>query len=443
MLGIAFGLEMKCLTMNLLTTCTASNPLRIAMLCIHSSPLGPLGSVNTGGMSVYVRELARYLGILGHEVDIFSYGPGPAQPIALSANVRLVYLNDGHAGKMSKDALPDHLTAIYQLLDRHRRINSIEYDLIHSHYWISGVVGAMVQAQWRCPHITMFHTLGLVKNLSTPLENESDRRIAHERWLAKVTDHIIVPAKLEHDHLVRHYHARSEKVSIIPCGVNLALFRTLDRSVARRQLSVAETTRLLLYVGRFAPLKGLDLLIDAVGSLKPDYPRLRLMIVGGDGPNAASTRILEELVQLRGLISCVDFAGRVDQERLPPYYNAADLLVLPSHYESFGLVVLEALACGTPVAATPVGAAETLLRTGRNGILFNNSTAESVVRGIRHMLDRSPNQRTTGEHIRTTVLNYGWDRIAAAVAKTYDTLLREHEPKQRLEFYPAGTIYPN
>ena len=429
--------------MNISPTYTARNPLRIAMLSIHSSPLGPLGSVNTGGMSVYVRELARYLGTLGHEVDIFTYAPGPAEPVALSTNVRLVHLNDAHAGKISKEGLPDHLNAIYHLLDRHRRTHGIEYDLIHSHYWISGVVGAMAQAQWRRPHITMFHTLGLVKNLSTRNENESDRRIAHERWLAKVADHIIVPAQLEHDHLVRHYHASSANVSIIPCGVDLSLFQTLDRSTARRQLAVGDTTRLLLYVGRFAPLKGLDHLIGAVGSLKPDYAGLRLMIVGGDGPRADSTRALEQLVQQRGLASCVDFAGRVDQDRLPAYYNAADLLVLPSHYESFGLVVLEALACGTPVAATPVGAAETLLRGGSNGILFSNSTADSVARGIRQMLDRPLDQRPSGEHIRATVLDYGWDRIASAVANTYDTLLRAHDPGQRPEFYAAGTIYPN
>jgi D-inositol-3-phosphate glycosyltransferase len=429
--------------MNPLTVHPADTPLRIAMLSIHSSPLGPLGTQNTGGMSVYVRELSRHLGSFGHCVDIFTCVPGPSHPIPLGPNVRLIHLTGTADGEISKEHLPDHLTRIYHLLDRQRRAFGIDYDLIHSHYWISGVVGAMAQAQWRCPHLTMFHTLGIVKNISTRKENESDRRIAHERWLAKVADHIVVPAQRESDHLVHYYHARPENISVIPCGVDLNLFQPFDRASARSQLSLAANAELLLYVGRFAPLKGLDGLVDALRDLKPRYPHLRMMVVGGDGPQATSTRTLEQLVYRNGLSSCVDFAGRVDQDCLPPYYSAADVLVLPSHYESFGLVVLEALACGTPVAAAPVGAVESIVRTGFNGTLFRSAAAHHVAQGLQRMLDRPKERRPAAERIRTTVLTYGWDHIAVAVANTYADLLRQHDPGQSTEVYLAGAIYPN
>ncbi len=413
------------------------------MLSIHSSPIGPLGTQNTGGMSVYVREISRLLGAAGHRIDIFTHDAARGtRTVRLYPNVRLISLDTG-AGPLDKEQLVNHLPRLFEALEAFRLADDIEYDLIHSHYWLSGVVGAMAQARWRCPHLTMFHTLGIVKNNTASGENESARRIAHERWLAKVADHIVVPARGEQVNLMRHYHTSGERLGIIPCGVDLAHFRPLDRTAVRRRLGIDPRSDVVLYVGRFAALKGIDRLIGALARLRQQFPELRLLVIGGDGAKAESTCALERLAAEHGVSDKVTFVGRVDQAELPPYYNAADLLALPSHYESFGLVVLEALACGTPVAGTPVGAVASVVVEGLNGTILASPAVNDVAGGIARMVSQPRSARPTGESVRATVADYAWSGIAAAVARRYDLLLRGHNPAQAPEFYTAVNIYPN
>jgi D-inositol-3-phosphate glycosyltransferase len=433
--------------------------LRIAMLSIHSSPIGPLGSQNTGGMSVYIRELAHELGLAGHHVDIFTSNRETVQQVALSPNVRLIHLDqlfradqplgsdqprgaDRHRGlQIDKEALCSFLPDVFNALERFRRSEQLTYDLIHSHYWISGVVGAMAQMNWRCPHTVMFHTLGIVKNRTASAEHESDRRIAHERWLAKMADHIIAPANREQENLLRFYHAHPERISVIPCGVNLDMFRPQDPLASRLKLGFDPQAKIILYVGRFAPLKNLDKLLGAVALLKRQWPGIRLVIVGGDGPDAENFKALERLAGQLGVQSQVTFAGRVQQHKLPPYYNAADLLVLPSHYESFGLVVLEALACGTPVAVTPVGAVESILRNDISGTLIQSTAVEDVAEGIARILSRPAAKKPTAELIRSTVREFSWPRIASSVVDIYQTLV-EAPLDERSRYHSAGSPLP-
>jgi D-inositol-3-phosphate glycosyltransferase len=412
------------------------------MLSIHSSPIGPLGTQNTGGMSVYVREVSRLLGAAGHDIDIFTHTGCGMQPVSLDPRVRLIAL-DAASGPIAKEQLINHLPRLFESLERFRQEEGLDYDLIHSHYWLSGVVGAMAQARWRCPHLTMFHTLGIIKNHTGSGENESARRIAHERWLAKVADHIVVPARSEHSNLTRHYHAPGERLGIIPCGVDLEQFRREDRAAARRRLGIPEQADVMLYVGRFAPLKGIDRLIGALALLRDRFPDLQLLVVGGDGDTAASTRALKRLAVELAVSDKVIFKGRVEQSALPPYYNAADLLALPSHYESFGLVVLEALACGTPVAGTAVGAVASIVTEGVNGSIIASPEINDVADGIARIVALPREERPGGDAVRATVADYGWPRIAAAVARRYQLLLRGHDPAQAPEFYTARNVYPN
>jgi D-inositol-3-phosphate glycosyltransferase len=392
-------------------------------------------------MSVYVREVSRCLGAAGHRVDIFTYGT-KASTVQLYLNVRLIQLRTRGAG-LSKEQLAGHLPQIFEALEKYRLSQGLIYDLIHSHYWISGVVGAMAQARWCTPHLTMFHTLGVVKNHTGSGENESERRIAHERWLAKVADHIVAPSRLERQNLWRFYHAPADRVGIIPCGVDLAHFRPMDREAARRRLGIARDADVALFVGRFARLKGLDNLIAAIALLSARFPRLQLLVIGGDGPRASSTRDLQQVAEKLKIGDRVRFVGRVEQEYLPPYYAAADLLALPSYYESFGLVVLEALACGIPVVGTPVGAVETIVTDGLNGSVIASAKADEIARGMARILSRPPQRRMRGEAMRATVSDYGWPRIAEAVARTYELLLRGHDPALAPEFYSAINIYSN
>jgi D-inositol-3-phosphate glycosyltransferase len=400
--------------------------LRIAMLSIHSSPIGPLGTLNTGGMSVYIRELARWLGAAGHRIDIFTYAPGQRREITLYPGVRLIHLN-GKRGNIAKEQLPNHLQQVFDALEGYRLSQDRTYDLVHSHYWLSGMVGAMAQTRWNCPHLTMFHTLGALKNKTDSVENESDHRIVRERKLVHSVDGIVVPARKELDNLLLDYYAPSDKISVIPCGVNLEQFQPLDRTAARAAIGLAQDDPVALYVGRFAPLKGLNLLLAAVARLKKRLPNLKLLVAGGDGPRSTGTLDLLEQSRQLGITAQVSFVGRVEHDDLPNYYNAADLLVVPSHYESFGLVVLEALACGTPVAATRFGAAETVLQPGLNGTIIAGPDAGSVAEAMHRQLTRPSQERLSGSRIRKTVTAYDWRRIAARVADLYHQLVENYD----------------
>ncbi len=405
------------------TSFTKGYPWRIAMLSIHSSPTGPLGTRDNGGMSVYVRELSRWLGRRGHQIDIFTCASNDVAETTLSPNVRLIQLGVAEETALTKERLPAYLPQVFRALDHYRGTRQLTYDLIHSHYWISGVVGAIAQSRWHIPHLTMFHTLGAAKNGTLSGENESDGRIAHERWLAMAADHIVVPAKRELDHLLGLYHARRSKISIVPCGVDLELFQPMAREQARLGLDLPLDVPIVLYVGRFAPLKGIERLLSAVQRLRRRFPRLQLMIVGGDGPGAETTRGLIDAARGMGIEDAVRFMGRVDQTRLPPYYCAADLLAIPSYYESFGLVVLEALACGTPVVATPVGAVETIVQSDLNGVIVAGNGTQDIADGIESILAIPAGQRAAAARVRATVDSYGWPRIASAVEDAYAALL--------------------
>lgn len=396
------------------------------MLSLHSSPIGPLGTQNTGGMSVYVRELSRYLGRRGHRVDIFTCAGSTPPEIGLYPNVRLITLDQGRFAQISKEALPDYLPRLAQAVEGFRRDHGATYDLIHSHYWISGVVGAIIQVQWQCPHLTMFHTLGAAKNRNGSGENETALRIGHEQRLAAAADRIVAPSQAELDNLARHCHAPREKIAVVPCGVDLALFFPRDRLAARRRLGLSPDAQLVLFVGRFAPLKAVDRLIEAVAGLRRSLPRLQLILVGGDDPAAPGTLSLNQLVDHLGIRDGIYFAGCIDHADLTDYYCAADLLALPSHYESFGLVVLEAMACGTPVAVTSVGVAATIVRPGINGAIIAAPETKAMAETIANFFETPEAQRPSVAQVRASVQNYGWQSVAEAIAQLYSAMTKAH-----------------
>ena len=396
-----------------------NKPPHIAMLSIHSSPIGPLGTQDTGGMSVYVCETARWLGRRGFAVDIFTCARGSTAEVELFANVRLIHLGRNRFAEISKSHLPSYVEDIFRCLEKYRRDIGRAYDWVHSHYWISALVGSMASRHWHCPHVTTFHTLGAVKNDTACGENEPLGRIASERRLADRVDAMIVPAQREKDHLVRHYKANPAKIHVVSCGVNLVRFKPMDRNRMRARLGLDRRADILLYVGRFAVLKGIDILVGAMGHLGDIMPELRLLLVGGDGPGAASTLAVEAQVRELKIQDRVSIVGRIDPSDLPYYYSAADLLVLPSHYESFGLVVLEALACGTPVLATPVGAVESVIIAGLNGAIVAAPEIGAVSHGIARFLATPRQWRTGQEEVRATAKGFGWASVAERIEAVY------------------------
>jgi D-inositol-3-phosphate glycosyltransferase len=398
------------------------------MLSIHSSPIGELGKKDTGGMSVYVRELARSLGKRGHRVDVFTrlQDPGWQPQVQLYENVRLIHLRAGNNGYMPTLALYPYLDDFFFELERFRASERLRYDLIHSHYWLSGQVGMRLQERWMVPHMFMFHTLGMLKNITVKDEHESDLRIATEKDLVQNCQRILAATERERKHLLRYYEAHPEKICVVPCGVNLDLFRPIDKRSARRQLGFADNESIVLYVGRLAPIKGIERLLEAMTHLKRLKP-LRLLIVGGDDRDTRESRDLQRLSQELGIQDAVTFVGRVDHEKLPPYYCAADVLVLPSHYETFGLVALEALASGTPVVATRVGAMETILREGETGSVVANGAPQILAVGIEKFLGGSWTGALPAAAIRASVFGFGWNTVASAIIDEYATLLQEFQ----------------
>jgi len=415
--------------------------LTIAMLCIHSSPTGRLGSANTGGMSIVVRETARELAGQGHRVDIFTAaGDDHRQKIvALHGNVRLVKLAGKPAGTIPKADLYDYLPRYFQALNSFVREDGRAYDLLHSHYWLSARLGLWAQEEWDLPHMITYHTLARLKLDVGPQEAEPLRRMQWERRLARACHRMLVATEQEKETLVAQAQIAASKVGVVPFGVNTATFKTLRPDRARRRLGLDKSAALILFVGRFVSIKGLERLLAAV-ALVAEPENIMLLLIGGDGAGADTTVRLRSLADHLGIGDRVQFIGRVAHADLPDYYNAADLLVLPSYYESFGLVVLEALASGTPVVATPVGLVNTIIRNGENGGIVEKPTAQGIAATLKQVLQhcRAGHMSPTG--IRASVLKFAWPAVTRRLCEQYRRMIdvkRTKLQREPNEFNPS------
>ena len=401
----------------------AADRLKIAMLSVHSCPLGKLGSRDTGGMSVYIRELARELGRRGNSVDIYTRAHDPAddQIVELGENARVIHLQVGEVEHMHKLVLYAHLADMACSVENFRKSNGLQYNLIHSHYWLSGWVGRQLQVWWDVPHITMFHTLGAVKNAIAVGEEEPELRLVSERELVGDSHRIIAATEKEKKDLTRYYSATPEKISVVPCGVNLNLFQSVNKETARQHLGFNGGS-IVLFVGRVEPLKGIDRLLMAMPIL--DNGRdLRLVVVGGDDDSQPEKERLQSLARNLNIQDTVTFVGTVRQEDLPLYYSAADVCVIPSYYESFGLVALESLACGTPVVATNVGGMESVVRHGQNGYLVKDNAPVHLADTIASLLAKPDARRESADSIRASVGRFSWSNVAEKMVSEYRAVL--------------------
>ena len=392
-----------------------ASQLRIAMLSVHSCPIGNLGAKDTGGMSVYVRELARELGKQGLLVDVYTrlHDPRDSQVVKLGQNVRLIHLRAGEDKDIHKLAVYPLLPDFVRNLESFRRHNNLQYDLVFSHYWLSGWVGKSLQRWWNVPHITMFHTLGAVKKAIGIGEDESELRIETETHLARNCRHIIATTEKEKGALSRYYGASPERISVIPCGVNLDLFQPKDREVAKRQLGFSDD-KIILYVGRIEPLKGIDRLLRAMTYLQNNHG-LRLVIIGGDEHSCDEVERLQKLSRALRIEDSVTFLGTIKHEKLPCFYSAATACVVPSYYESFGLVALESIACGTPVVATDVGGLKSIIHQGETGYVVMDNTPRELADKIVLLL--SNHDTKSALSIRASITRFSWSNIAQQIIK--------------------------
>ena len=406
---------------------------RIAMLSVHTCPLATLGGKETGGMNVYVRELSRELGRQGKQIDIFTRAQDPTiAPVRhLAPNVRVIHLPAGPVAPVDKNTIVDHLDEFVANLEAFRRAEEIRYDLIHAHYWLSGVAGERLAEMWGVPQVVMFHTLGELKNqvAKSPGDRDTAQRIALEGAVMRGADEIIAATPTERAQMAWLYGARKERITVIPCGVDGGLFYPRNQHEAHRRLDLP-CGRLLLFVGRIERLKGVDTLLEAVAQLVAEGGQddLQVLIVGGDiESNQAQNPELQRLQALTaelGLTARVEFLGSQSQTELPHFYAAADVTVMPSHYESFGMVALESMACGTPVIASRVGGLASLVRDGETGFLVPAESPADLADRLRTLLADDELRLRLGRQAAVYARQYRWARIADRITEVYHSLIR-------------------
>ena len=301
------------------------------------------------------------------------------------------------------------------------RQRGIEYDVVHSHYWLSGWLGQRMAERLGIPHVVTFHTLALIKMQSRAGEVEPAEREVVERETMLSADRIVAFSGHERDAMAGLYGADPGKVRLAPCGVDLDRFRPMDQKEVRRQLGL-NGEKLLLYVGRVEPLKGLDLLVETAAQMEAGDEGVRMMVVGGGGPGEPETDRVRRLAEDRQVDDLIDFVGRVDQEQLPLYYNAADVCLVPSYYESFGLVALESMACGTPVVASRVGGLPTLVHHGHTGYLKPWRCPEAFANSVEMIISSERLQESLGQAARRRAEMMGWESVAAMISAEYRAL---------------------
>ena len=390
----------------------------MAFVTFHACPLAAPGQGKSGGMNVYVQQLARSLGNLGVTVDVFTrQHPDAARLVEeISPGVRVIHLPGGDADVPMED-LFSYLPGFLERVREFRAENNLSYDAVHSHYWLSGWVGRALARDMDVPHIATFHTLSLVKMQSRAGEAEPIYRQRVERELMVDADQIVAFSPHERDAMARLYDADPDHIELVPCGVDLARFQPLNQEESRKRLGL-NGDKVLLFVGRIESLKGLDLLVRTAAQMET-CQGMRVLVVGDDGGKEGEADRVRQLVQDLDMDAIFDFVGRVDQEHMPLYYSAADVCVVPSFYESFGLAALESMACGTPVVASRVGGLSTVIQHGRTGYLKSWRCPEAFANSLEMIISSKRLQNSMGIAARKRAEDLGWDQVAERMLSVY------------------------
>ena len=405
-------------------------PRRIAMLSLHTSPLAPLGGRETGGMNVYVREVAAQLAALGITVDVFTRRSSTTEDEvrAIAPGARLVQVTAGPLARIEREEMLPFTPAFADGVEAFRAREGVTYDVVYSHYWLAAEAGALLARRWGVPHAAMFHTLAEVKLRARASESEPRERIEAERRLVAGPDPIDrIVAATEHERrlLTQIYRVPSSRIAVVPLGADLDQFRPRSQAEARAALGIDPDERMVLAVGRIEPLKGFDILIRAMAQLS-DRTRVVLSIIGGDERASRELDALRAVAEEVGVADAVRFIGPRPHEVLPTYYNAADVVAVPSFYESFGLVAVEAMASGVPVVASRVGGLASTVADGRTGYLISWRCPEPFAEKIELLLRNEELRRALGRAAAERMRSYSWVEVARSVAAVLGDLIAEH-----------------
>ena len=412
--------------------------MRIAMLSYHTCPLATLGGKDTGGMNVYVRELTRQFGRVGVHVDVFTRSQDEHVPHVLhdlGYGNRVVHIPAGPEVPLPKEELAAYIPTFADQVIEFTAQKGLEYDLIHSHYWMSGIAAIRLKDAWGIPFVHMFHTLGHMKNRIAGLgETEGDYRINGELEVLEHADRIIAATSAELAQLRWLYGVDTKRISIAPPGVDISHFYPIPKDEAREVVGIPHEDKNILFVGRVEPLKGIDLLLRAIGMMTDyeivDRRRLSVMIIGGD-PNVDEDEKSAEMARLQdmrneyGIGDVVAFLGKRGQDTLPYYYSAADVVVMPSQYESFGMVALEAMACGTPVVASEVGGLAFLVREAETGYLIRGDDPNELCDRLIALITNETLRDRMGRNASRYAREYNWAIVGEKVMEIYRSVQQQ------------------
>jgi D-inositol-3-phosphate glycosyltransferase len=390
-------------------------------------------------MNVYVRDLTRELGRRGVGVDVFTRSQDEHVPHVLhdlGFGNRIVHVPAGPESPMAKDRLVEHLPAFIANIVDFAAGKRIHYDILHSHYWLSGMAALDLRARWGIPVIQMFHTLAAMKTRVAREGEEpaSDQRLEAERKLLRQADRIVASTQAELAQFQWLYHVDTRRVAVIPPGVDTGHFYPIPEDEAREFAGVPAGKRMILFVGRVEPLKGIDGLLQAIAILREQDDglgrQLCLAIIGGEpengGGEADEMARLHELRHDLHIEDMVTFLGRRAQDTLPYYYSAAEVVVVPSHYESFGLVALEAMACGTPVVASETGGLAFLVRDGETGFHVPTGDPEAMAERLRQLLGDEVLRERLGHQAAEYAKRYAWPLMVEQIIDLYQGTLGSH-----------------
>ncbi len=401
---------------------------RVAMLSLHTSPLEQPGGGDAGGMNVYVRHLALELAATGVAVDIYTRRTAVGQPdsVAMAPHVNVHHITAGPFAKVSKEALPELVTEMADVVAEHiAALPGEPTNVIHSHYWVSGMAGILVAKRLDLPLVHTMHTMARVKNHHLPLGQIAEPGIREdgEQHIVAAATRLVANTTAEAAELERHYDGCEQRIDVVSPGVDLKIFKPAFRDRSRQQLGISPSRFHVLFAGRIQRLKGPHVLIKAAALLRAERPDIDLQISFLGARSGSEKYDLPAMIDDAGLAGVAAIHPPVVAGELADWYRSADVVAVPSSSESFGLVALEAQACGTPVIATNVGGLPRAVSDGRTGLLVNGRSSKLWAEAIASLHDFSATRADMGRAASVFAEAYGWENTAAQTVQSYDLAL--------------------
>jgi D-inositol-3-phosphate glycosyltransferase len=401
---------------------------RIAVISYHTCPLSDSEGKETGGMNVYVMESCKRLAEKGYGVDVYTRSQDKNSPkiVDVSDNLRVIHIAAGEEKNVEKKKLITHISEFTKNLLDFIDKNKITYDLIYSHYYLSGIIGLQIKKQYNLPLFVTFHTLALMKNLVARDESEREGlvRIKYELLLVKKADKIIATSESDREYLITLYNCPKNRVFVVTPGVDLKVFNPKDKNISKEMIGADKDHKLILFVGRIEPLKGIDVLLYAMKILLKNNPEIRLClwVLGGDltGENknwSKELKRLNELKELLNISTAVTFVGRKKQNELSDYYNASEIVILPSQYESFGIAALEAMACGIPVITTDTTGVAGILDKQHSSLITSANNPLLLADKIKNLLTNEKEYEKLSHEVIKKVSDLTWEDIVKKLIK--------------------------